>query len=222
VAAYRSTFHLAKELSMTSLRQRMLEDMQIRNLAVNTQECYIQQVSLFARYFNKSPDLLGPEQIRTYQVYLTNEKKLAPGSILISIAALRFLYKVTLKRGWSLEEVIPAPKKPQTLPIVLSPEEVLQFLDCVTSRKHRVILTSCYAAGLRISEVVALTPPVIDSKRMVLRVEQGKGKKDRLCAMAHNLSYVPGKVMRRELRSISRRHRLLRIALVSRCVSNFT
>jgi len=82
---------------MTSLRQRMLEDMQIRNLAVNTQESYVQQVSLFARYFNQSPEQLGPEQIRAYQVYLTNERKLATGSILIAISALRFLYKVTLK-----------------------------------------------------------------------------------------------------------------------------
>jgi len=94
----------------------------------------------FARHFNKSPELLGPEQIRAYQVYLTNEKKLATGSILIAIAALRFLYKITLKRNWSLEEVIPAPKKPQKLPVVLSPEEVLQFLNCVRSRKHRAIL----------------------------------------------------------------------------------
>jgi integrase/recombinase XerD len=186
-AAYSSTFHLAKELSMTSLRQRMIEDMQIRNLAANTQESYVQQVSLFARHFNKSPEVLGPEQIRTYQVYLTNEKKLATGSILISISALRFLYKVTLKKSWSLEEVIPAPKKPQTLPIVLSPEEVIQFLDCVRIRKHRVILTTCYAAGLRISEAVALTPPVIDSKRMVLRVEQGKGKKDRYVMLSPKL-----------------------------------
>ena len=205
---------------MTSLRLRMLEDMQIRNLAVNTQESYILQVSLFARYFNQSPERLGPEQIRAYQVYLTNERKLATGSILIAISALRFLYRFTLKKDWTFEDIIPAPKKPQTLPVVLSPEEVIHFLDCVTSRKHRVILTTCYGAGLRVSEAVALTPPAIDSKRMVLRVEQGKGQKDRLWAMAHKRSYVPGKVMCRELRSISKRHRLLRIALVSRCVDD--
>ena len=80
---------------MISLRQRMIEDMQVRNLSVNTQDSYIRQVSLFARYFNKSPELLGPEQIHAYQVYLTNERKLATGSILIAIAALRFLYKIT-------------------------------------------------------------------------------------------------------------------------------
>lgn len=172
---------------MTSLRQRMTEDMQVRNLALNTQECYVQQVSLFARYFGQSPEQLGPDEIRTYQVYLTNEKKLAPGSILIAVAALRFLYKVSLKKDWSVEDVIPAPKKPQTLPIVLSPEEVLRFLDCVGSTKHRAILTTCYATGLRISEAVRLTAPNIDSQRMVIRVEQGKGQKDRYVMLSPKL-----------------------------------
>lgn len=97
---------------MTSLRRQMIEDMQIRNLAVKTQESYIQQVSLFARHFKKSPELLGPEQIRACQIYLTNEKKLATGSIAIAIAALRFLYRVTLKKDWSFTEIMPAPKVP--------------------------------------------------------------------------------------------------------------
>jgi site-specific recombinase XerD len=165
----------------------MIEDMQIRNLSVHTQKCYVLQVSLFARHFSKSPELLGAEQIRAYQIYLTNERKLATKSILIAIAALRFLYKVTLKRNWVFENIIPAPKAPQTLPVVLSPEEVIQFLDCVTPKKYRAILTTCYAAGLRISEAVALTPPAIDSKRMVLRVEQGKGQKDRYVMLSPKL-----------------------------------
>lgn len=172
---------------MTSLRQRMIEDMQIRNLAVDTQNTYVLQVSMFARHFGKSPEVLGPEEIRTYQVYLTNEKKLATSSILIAICALRFLYKVTLKKNWALEEIIPTPKKPQKLPIVLSPEEVMQFLRAVASTKHRVILTTCYAAGLRISEAIRLRPPAIDSKRMVLRVEQGKGQKDRYVMLSPKL-----------------------------------
>ena len=172
---------------MTSLRQRMTEDMQIRNLSPHTQASYVQQVSLFARHFGQSPTVLGPEEIRAYQVYLTNEKKLAPASILIAVAALRFLYRVTLKRDWRFDEVIPPPKKPQTLPVVLSPEEVVQFLGCVASRKHRTILTTCYAAGLRISEAVRLTPPAIDSARMVLRVEQGKGHKDRYVMLSPKL-----------------------------------
>ena len=94
-----------KVASMTSLRRRMTEDMQVRNLSSQTQATYLQQVSLFARHFNKSPEILGPEEIRSYQVYLTNERKLAPSSIIIAVAALRFLYKITLHRAWNLEEV---------------------------------------------------------------------------------------------------------------------
>ncbi len=172
---------------MTPLRQRMLEDMQVRNLSVHTQRSYIEQVSRFARHFGQSPAGLGPEEIRTYQVYLTNEKKLAPGSIVIAVSALRFLYRVTLKKEWPVDDVIPAPKKPQTLPVVLSPEEVVQFLDCVKQPKHRTILTTCYGAGLRISEAVRLTIPAIDSQRMVLRVAQGKGQKDRYVMLSPKL-----------------------------------
>jgi site-specific recombinase XerD len=147
----------------------------------------VQQVSLFARHFSKSPEVLGPEEIRSYQIYLTNERKLATGSILIAIAALRFLYKVTLHKDWKVEEIIPAPKKPQKLPIVLSPEEVLKFLSCVQSIKHRTILTICYAAGLRISEAIGLKVADIDSKRMVIRVELGKGQKDRYVMLSPKL-----------------------------------
>ncbi len=172
---------------MTPLRQRMLEDMQVRNLALNTQTCYVQQVSLFARHFNKSPELLGPEDIRSYQVYLTNEKKLATGTILIAVSALRFLYNVSLKKDWNFEDAIPAPKKPQRLPVVLSPEEVLHFLGCVGNTKQRTILTTCYAAGLRISEALHLKPTDIDRQRMVIRVEQGKGQKDRYVMLSPKL-----------------------------------
>ena len=194
---------------MTTLRQRMTEDMQIRNLAVNTQASYMLQVSQFARYFNKSPELLGPEEIRAYQIYLTNERKLATGSILVAIAALRFLYNVTLKKDWNFDEIIPAPKKPQTLPVVLSPEEVLQFLDCVASIKHRAILSCCYAAGLRISEAVRLTAPAIDSPRMVIRIEQGKGQKDRYVMLSPKLLEILRawwREERPEALALSRRH----------------
>ena len=172
---------------MPSLRQRMTEDMQIRNLALNTQMSYVQQVSSFARHFNKSPEELGPEHIRAYQVYLSTERKLAPGSVAIAVAALRFLYKVSLHKDWPFEDVIPAPKKPQTLPVVLSPEEVVQFLGSVGNTKHRAILTACYAAGLRISEAVHLKPTDIDSQRMVIRVDQGKGQKDRYVMLSTKL-----------------------------------
>jgi integrase/recombinase XerD len=172
---------------MTPLRQRMTEDMQVRNLSPHTQNSYVQQVSLFARHFDKSPEQLGPEEIRAYQVYLTNERKLATSSILIAVSALRFLYKVSLKRDWTFDDIIPAPKKPQKLPIVLSPEEVLHFLECIGSTKHRAILTTCYAAGLRISEAIRLKPTDIDSQRMVIRIDQGKGQKDRYVMLSPKL-----------------------------------
>jgi integrase/recombinase XerD len=175
------------EHAMTPLRQRMLADMQIRNLSPHTQTADVRQVSLFARKFGKSPVALGREEVRAYLVYLTTHKKLAPSSVLVTTAALRFLYRVTLKRNWRFDEVIPAPKKPRTLPVVLSPEEVGQFLDSVTRRLHRTILTTCYAAGLRISEAVRLTLPAIDSARMVIRVEQGKGQKDRYVMLSPRL-----------------------------------
>ena len=172
---------------MTLLRQRMLEDMQIRNFSQNTQRSYLQQISLFARHFCRSPDGLGPENIRAYQLYLTKEKKLAPGSILIATSALRFLYTVTMKRPWDVEEVLPMPKKPQTLPVILSPEEVRQFLSCVPRRKARTALTVCYATGLRVSEAIALKPTDIDSQRMTIRVTQGKGQKDRDVMLSEQL-----------------------------------
>jgi integrase/recombinase XerD len=172
---------------MTSLRQRMTEDMQVRNLALNTQTCYVQQVSLFARHFDKSPEKLGPEDIRAYQIYLTNERKLATGSVLIAVAALRFLYKVSLKKDWTFEDVIPAPKKPQKLPVIPSPEEVVHFLGSVRSTRNRAILTACYAAGLRITECIHLKAADIDSQRMVIRIDQGKGHKDRYVMLSPKL-----------------------------------
>ena len=167
---------------MTPLRQRMSEDVQVRKLAPHTQRSYLQQVSQFARHFGKSPELLGPDDIRAYQLHLTRDKHLSASAILVAVAALRVLYKVTLRRDWNLDDVIPSCRKPQKLPVVMSPEEVSRFLDAVESLKHWVILTVCYAAGLRVSEAVRLTPGAIDSQRMVIRVEAGKGQKDR-CVM---------------------------------------
>ena len=183
----RSPFHLAKELAMTHLRQRMIEDMQVRNLAPHTQATYILHVSLFARHFRQSPELLGPDEIRDYQLYLTNQRKLASSSIIVTTAALRFLYNVTLKRGWNLEASIPAPRQPKKLPVVLSRVEVLHFLRCVEDVKHQAILTTCYAAGLRISEAVRLKTSSLDNQRMVIRVAQGKGHKDRYVMLSPKL-----------------------------------
>ncbi len=172
---------------MTPLRRRMIEDMQIRNLAPHTQRAYCGYVSLFARHFHKSPELLGPDDIRAYQIHLTQERQLSSSSVAVAVAAIRFLYKVTLNRGWNLDEVIPTGRHQQKLPVVLSQQEVANFLGAVSSLKHRVILTVCYAAGLRISEAVHLTPAAIDSQRMVIRVEQGKGRKDRYVMLSPQL-----------------------------------
>jgi site-specific recombinase XerD len=171
---------------MTPLRQRMLEDMAVRNFAENTQSAYLQQIIAYARYFHRPPEELGPEEVRTYQIYLTQTRMLSPGSVSVATGALRFLYKVTLKRPWAWED-IPMPKRPFKLPVVLSPEEVMHFLGSVHNVKHRAILTVAYAAGLRISEATHLKVTDIDSKRMMLRVDQGKGKKDRYVMLSPRL-----------------------------------
>jgi site-specific recombinase XerD len=172
---------------MTPLRRRMAEDMQIRNLAPQTQRAYLIQVSLFARHFGKSPELLGQAEIQAWRLHLAQDKHLAASSILVAVAALRFLYKITLRRDWALELEIPTPRKPKKLPVVLSQDEVARFLSAVDNLKHRVILTVCYASGLRISEAVRLKSTSIDSQRMVIRVEQGKGRKDRYVMLSPKL-----------------------------------
>ena len=156
---------------MTPLRRRMIEDMQVRNLSLHTQRAYLQQISLFSRHFGKSPELMGPEDIRAYQLHLARDRRLAASSILVAVSAIRFLHKITLKRTWDVEEVIPTCRKPQKLPAVLSQDEVARFLGALDNLKHRVILTICYAAGLRISEAVSLRLSSIDSQRMVIRVD---------------------------------------------------
>jgi integrase/recombinase XerD len=172
---------------MTPLRLRMLEDMRIRNLSQRTQETYIDQVARFARHFGRSPEQLGPAEIRAWQLHLVQDKRLAASSISVAVAALRFLYTVTLQRPWIVEDDIPHGRQPRKLPDVLSQAEVSVFLEAVRSLKHRVILTVCYAAGLRISEAIHLKPAAIDSKRMVIRVEAGKGAKDRYVMLSPKL-----------------------------------
>jgi site-specific recombinase XerD len=168
----------------------MTEDMQVRNLAPLTQSSYVQQVSMFARHFDRSPTDLGLEDIRHYQLYLINQKKLDASLIKVAVSAIRFLYRVTLRRPWDFDQDVPSPKRPRTLPIILSPEEVVHFLGCVVNVKQRTILTTCYAAGLRISEAVHLMPSAIDRQRMVIRIEQGKGRKDRYVMLSPKLLQV--------------------------------
>jgi site-specific recombinase XerD len=172
---------------MTPLRRRMIEDMRIRNLSPHTQRAYVEQVSRFARHFGRPPELLGRDEIRSWQIYLIEERRLATSSISVAVAALRFVYTVTLKKPWIVEDDIPTSRQPKKLPVVPSQGEVAQFLDAVSSPKHRMILTVCYATGLRISEAVSLKPVAIDSQRMVIRVEAGKGRKDRYVMLSPTL-----------------------------------
>ena len=175
---------------MTSLLDRMTEDMEVHNLAATTQTSYRLQVTQFARYFHKPIDDLEQltfQDIRAYQVHLTREKNLAPNSIGVAVCALRFLYKYTLHKDWNFDTVIPAPRSPRTLPVVLSPVEVERFLDAIPHLRDRTILTICYAAGLRVSEAVNLKIGDIDSQRMVLRVDQGKGRRDRYVMLSPKL-----------------------------------
>ena len=133
---------------MSPLRRRMIEDMQIRNLTPNTQRVYVAQVVRFACHFGKSPDLLGPPEIRIYLLHLTQERHLAASSVIVTVSAFRFFYHTTLKRPWVVEDDIPAGRQAKKLPVVLSQEEVARFLGAVDNLKHRVILTVCYVTGL--------------------------------------------------------------------------
>jgi integrase/recombinase XerD len=163
---------------MTPLRRRMIEDMKLKNLSPRTIEIYTGRVAVFARHFGRSPDGLGREEVRSFLLHLVQEKHVSWGVYNQTVAALRFLYEVTLDRQGIMVRVS-CPKQPKRLPTVLSLEETARFFAAVLSIKHRAILMTAYAAGLRIAEVVALRVDDIDSQRMVLRVRQGKGRRDR-------------------------------------------
>ena len=174
---------------MTPLRQRMIDDMQLRNLAARTQKNYIAHVAGFAKYFGKSPDQLDIEAVRQYQLYLLNQRKLSPESVNQYVSSVKFLYLTTLEMPWT-SEYFPRVRRPHKLPVVLSQEEVLAFFDHIPSLKYRAALMVCYGAGLRISEAVALKVSDIDSQRGLLRVEQGKGHKDRYAMLSPRLLEV--------------------------------
>ena len=174
---------------MTPLRQRMFEDMQLRNFATGTQRSYIHYVGAFANYYGMSPERLGLDEIRNYQLYLIEERKFSPQSVNCFVNAVKFLYTVTLEMPWS-DEHFPRMKVPRTLPVVLSAGEVMQFFGAVGILKHRAILMLCYGSGLRISEAVSLKVGDIDSKRMLVAVRQGKGSKDRYTVLSGRLLRV--------------------------------
>jgi len=164
---------------MTRLRQRMLEDLRRRNYSPDTIRGYIRAVQQFAQYFGRSPEQLGAEHVRRYQIYLLHEKKLAPGSVENCVSALRFLYKRTLKRRDLAFDDLPFPKQPRSLPTVLSQDEVTRLIEMTQNRMHRTILMVLYATGLRRTEASRLKVSDIDSQRMIIHIERGKGLRDR-------------------------------------------
>jgi len=171
---------------MTPLRQRMIDDMQLRHLAPATQKHYISCVAAFANYYGKSPAELDIEAVRQFLLYLLNERKLSPEGVNGYVSAIQFLYLVTLEMPWT-SEYFPRARRPYKLPVVLSQEEILAFFDHVPSLKYRAALMLCYGAGLRISEALALKVAAIDSKRGLIRIEQGKGGKDRYAMLSPRL-----------------------------------
>ncbi len=162
---------------LSPLRRRMIEDLTIRNLSPATQRSYISAVSKFSRHFRRSPDRLGLDEVRDFQVHLV-AKGVSWGSLNQVVCALRFFYGVTLGET-TIPERIPYARTPRKLPVVLSADEVVRFLEAVSGLKSRAALTTAYAAGLRASEVAGLLIEDIDSDRGVIRVRHGKGAKDR-------------------------------------------
>jgi len=172
---------------MTPLRQRMTEELLRRNYSPATIESYILAVKDFAEYFGKSPDLLGAEEVRRYQLYMINEKKLAPQSVKVRMSALRFFYWKTLKRRDLYFDDLPIPKVPLKLPVVLSREEVTRLIEAAFSLMHRIILILLYATGIRRAELARLKVGDIDSKLMVVHIREGKGRRDRDLPMTPKL-----------------------------------
>src|SRR5882724_4135026 len=163
---------------VTHLRKIMLEELQRRNYAQHTTRSYIRTVEDFARHFNCSPDRLGPRHIREYQADLLEKRKLSASSVAVRLAALRFFYCKTLKRAWSIADT-PYPKGAHRLPAILSQEEVAQLIQAADTSFHRTLLMTLYATGVRRAELTHLKVSDIDSQRMVIHVQGGKGRKDR-------------------------------------------
>ena len=167
-----------------TLREQMQRDLQLRGLSVRTQEAYLTQVRDFARYFKKSPDQLGESEIKEYLHYLLREKKASDSTVRQCYGALKFLYQTTLQRGWVMEK-IPYLKTRTKLPVVLDRKEIDALFTVTHNLKHLAILMLIYSAGLRVGEAANLRISDIDSKRMTIRVQQGKGGKDRYSILSH-------------------------------------
>jgi integrase/recombinase XerD len=182
---------------MTPLRQRFIDDLRLRNYARRTIETYVSRVACFAQHFGRSPELLGVNEVRDFQLHLL-QQRVSWSSFNQAVCALRFLYGITLGRPEQLP-FIPYGKRPKTLPSVLSPAEVLRLLDAAEPGRDRVLVQVAYSCGLRLSELIHLRVADIDSARMVIHVRQGKGAKDRLVPLSLRLL--------EELRAYWRMHR---------------
>jgi integrase/recombinase XerD len=171
---------------MGILRDRMIEEMKLRNFSPATQKSYLYAVTRLARYYRRPPDQLDKEQIRSYLLHLTVERKLSPNTMTGQISGLRFFYNETL--GWDQTKLfIPPRKKSSPLPEVFSPSEVLRVIDAARGLKQRVLLMTAYSAGLRVGELVSVKITDIDAARMTIRVKQGKGGKDRYAILSQKL-----------------------------------
>lgn len=168
---------------MGKLRDQMKRDMELRHLSRRTRECYLDHMHRFVRHFGVSPETLGEEEIKTYLHHIIEEKKVSQSTVNQTYSALKFFYETTLKRDW-ISYRIPRAKKQKSLPVVFSPEEVRAVLSVVGNLKHRAILMTIYSGGLRLNEAVHLRVSDIDSERMVIRIRQGKGNKDRYTLLA--------------------------------------
>ena len=171
---------------MTHLRKLMLEELQRRNYSEATIRGYLRAVSAFAKHFGKSPDKLGPEELRQYQVYLLREKRLTPRGVEARMSALRFLYVKTLKR-YEMREHLPFPKVPRKLPVVMSQEEVAKVIDSARNLLQRTILMALYSTGARRAELAQLKVADVDSQRMVIHIRHGKGGHDRDVPLSEKL-----------------------------------
>jgi site-specific recombinase XerD len=171
---------------MTPLREEMIREMKVRNFSVKTQQAYIYHIEKLAKHYNRSPDKFSHGELQDYLIYLKEDLDLSFSTCNVSRSAIRFLYGKVL-RDESVYIAIPAQRTPVFLPVVLSVEEVMSIIDATTCLRNRLLLMTAYSAGLRLEELVSLRISHLDAKRMVIRVVQGKGNKDRYTTLSQRL-----------------------------------
>jgi len=171
---------------MSPLRKQMDDDLVVRGMSPRTRESYLGAVTALAKHYGRSPDRISAPEVQRYLLHLIQERKLAWSSCNIALSGLKFFYRVTLKRPQAAFE-LPTPRQPQKLPQILAPEEVVRLIECADNPKHRALLMTTYAAGLRLSEVTHLKVSNIDSTRMTIHIEQGKGAQDRYTPLSPRL-----------------------------------